>query len=142
IGSTFDDTLEGGAGANVLDGGGGVDTVSYRHAATAVIVSLAVLTAQNTGGAGSDTLSGFANLIGSAFNDTLNGDAADNVLTGGAGADHLIGGGGNDTASYEDSAAAVNVSLTTGKGFGGDAQADTLSGIGNLIGSAFDDSLV
>jgi Ca2+-binding RTX toxin-like protein len=63
-------------------------------------------TAQNTVGAGSDTLTSFENLTGSAFDDVLTGSTAANVLTGGngndvlnggAGADTLIGGLGNDT---------------------------------------------
>ena len=108
-GSNFDDTLEGNGGNNVLAGGlnGAVgDTVSYQNAAAGVTVSLAITTAQNTGGAGTDTLSGFENLTGSAFNDTLTGNSGANVLSGlagndtlngGAGADTMIGGAGNDT---------------------------------------------
>jgi Ca2+-binding RTX toxin-like protein len=38
-------------------------------------------------------------IIGSAFNDTLNGDAAANVLSGGEGNDIINGGGGNDFLS-------------------------------------------
>ena len=72
-GSGFTDTLEGDGGNNVLNGGAGIDTVSYEHAGAAVAVSLAITAAQNTGGAGTDTLSGFENLTGSAFNDTLTG---------------------------------------------------------------------
>ena len=45
--------------------------------------------AQNTVNAGTDTLSGFENLLGSGFNDTLTGDANANTLTGGAGDDTL-----------------------------------------------------
>ncbi len=75
-GSAFNDTLEGNGGNNVLTGGAGIDTVSYEHALAGVTVSLAVTTAQNTIGAGTDTLSGFENLIGSAFNDTLTGTPA------------------------------------------------------------------
>jgi Ca2+-binding RTX toxin-like protein len=54
-------------------------------------------TAQNTGGAGTDTLRGFERLTGSAFADTLTGSSAANVLAGLAGNDRLNGGGGNDT---------------------------------------------
>jgi hypothetical protein len=105
-GSGFDDTLEGNGGNNVLAGGAGADTVSYEHAAAGVTVSLAVTGAQNTGGAGTDTLSSFINLTGSAQSDVLTGSSAANVLTGlggndtlngGAGADTMIGGTGNDT---------------------------------------------
>ena len=41
----------------------------------------------------------------------------------------------NNTASYEHSASAVNVSLATGTGHGGDAEGDTLINIENLTGS-------
>ncbi|CAK0743880.1 serralysin [Gammaproteobacteria bacterium] len=69
-------------------------------------VSLAVIGSQNTGGAGTDTLLGIENLIGSSFDDQLSGDSSANVLNGGlgndtldgqAGVDTLMGGGGNDT---------------------------------------------
>src|SRR3954471_9564432 len=149
-GSAFDDTLEGSSGNNVLAGGDGTDTVSYTHAAAGVTVSLARTTAQNTGGAGSDTLSGFENLTGSHFDNTLTGSSTANtivsfegndVLAGLGGADILDGGAGNDTASYAASQAAVDVSLMTGIATGGDAEGDTLLNIENLTGSAHDDVL-
>ena len=91
--------------------GCGIDTVSYANATSGangqgVTVNLALTTAQNTVTAGTDTLSGFENLTGSEFNDTLTGTTAANVLTGlggndtlngGAGADTMLGGTGNDT---------------------------------------------
>ena len=52
-------------------------------------------TAQNTGGAGIDTLFNFENLTGSGFNDTLTGNADANTLNGLAGDDGLNGGAGN-----------------------------------------------
>ena len=110
-GSNLDDTLEGNAGNNKLIGGLGTDTVSYAHASSGansvgVTVNLASTKSQKTVTAGSDTLSGFENLIGSEFNDTLAGTSGNNVLTGlggddrldgKAGADSLFGGAGNDT---------------------------------------------
>src|SRR6185369_9007322 len=101
-GSNFDDTLEGNAGNNKLVGGLGTDTVSYAHAASGVnglgvTVNLASTKAQNTVSAGTDTLSGFENLTGSQFNDTLRGSTGNNVITGLGGNDALTGGGGNDT---------------------------------------------
>src|SRR5207249_4927091 len=95
-GSNFNDTIEGDGGNNVLIGGAGIDTVSYAHVAAGVTVSLALTTAQNTVGAGTDTLTTFENLTGSAFDDVLTGSAAANVLDGGAGADIMAGGAGND----------------------------------------------
>ena len=105
IGSSFDDTLEGEVGPNTLVGGLGIDTVSYAHATSGangqgVWVNLAVTSAQNTITAGTDTLSGFENLIGSEFNDTLKGSSGNNVLTGLGGNDWLTGAGGNDTFRF------------------------------------------
>ncbi|HEY4029876.1 MAG TPA: DUF4214 domain-containing protein, partial [Caulobacteraceae bacterium] len=102
IGSGFDDTLEGDRNNNVLNGGGGTNTVSYSHAGSGVTVSLLLAgAAQNTVGAGSDTLSNFQNLTGSAFADTLTGDANSNVIDGGGGNDTLTGGLGADTFVYD-----------------------------------------
>jgi Ca2+-binding RTX toxin-like protein len=72
-------------------------TVSYEHAVSGVTVSFAINSAQNTGGAGTDDLSGFENLTGSAFGDVLTGSSGANVLSGLAGNDTLDGGGGADT---------------------------------------------
>ncbi len=100
-GSAFDDLLEGSAGNSVLNGGAGIDTVSYAHIMARVTVSLAATGTQNTGGGGSDRLSGFENLIGTAFNDVLTGNAGANVMTGGAGNDTLRGSAGTDTFVFD-----------------------------------------
>ena len=99
-GSNLDDTLEGNGGNNILAGGLGIDTVSYLNALAGVTVSLASTKAQNTLGAGADTLSGFENLTGSAFNDKLTGSTLANILHGGAGNDILAGGAGADTFDF------------------------------------------
>lgn len=116
-GGSYDDQLAGDGGANVLSGLDGHDTL--------------------TGEGGADTLKG------GNGNDTLFGDGGDDVLEGGAGIDWLYGGAGIDLADYGAAASAVSVSLALG-----DAQQDTggagidsLAGIENLRGSAFDDSL-
>jgi len=98
-GGAGNDVLAGGAGNNYLYGGDGIDTASYASAIAGVTVNLAVPTAQNTGGAGTDTLIGVENLIGSSYNDVLTGDGGDNALAGGGGDDTLDGGGGADTLS-------------------------------------------
>jgi Ca2+-binding RTX toxin-like protein len=72
----------------------------------------------------------------------LNGGAGNDTLTGGAGADTLIGGAGSDTASYVTSGAAVTIDLLAGTGSGGDADGDAFSQIENIVGSAFNDSLI
>jgi Ca2+-binding RTX toxin-like protein len=107
FGGNGNDRLVGGNGNDVLNGGAGTDTVSYNTAG--VRVNLALTESQNTGGAGSDTLSNIENIIGSNFNDILtgnaannrlDGDAGDDMLTGGRGADFLIGYNGNDRFDY------------------------------------------
>src|SRR5258707_7437959 len=107
--TSCDDTLAGDAHDNVLDGGDGTDTISYAAAANGVTVSLALDTAQNTGGAGTDTLTNFENLTGSTHNDTLTGDDNNNSISGLAGNDtldrsnshhNLHRGASSDTVSY------------------------------------------
>lgn len=96
-GNALDNTIEGNKGANVLDGGDGIDTVSYANAAAAVKVNLSLTTAQATGSAtGSDTLFNFENLTGSKYADILTGDGNGNVITGLAGNDTISGSDGND----------------------------------------------
>ena len=95
IGGTGNDTLYGGNFNDKLTGGGGIDTVSYKFAAAAVAVNLANKKAN--GGAGTDSLTTIENVIGTAFADTIFGDAGNNILDGGSATDTIIGGGGSDT---------------------------------------------
>ncbi len=141
-GNAAANTLTGNAGDDTLDGQDGSDTASYLSAASAVTVSLAIAGAQNTLGAGTDTLISIENLTGSAFGDTLTGGSGANVLDGEGGNDTLNGGNGQDWASYADAPSAVTVSLaiagaqnTVGAG------TDTLIAIEKLEGSAFADTL-
>jgi VCBS repeat-containing protein len=89
------DTLIGNLGNDNIDGGIGIDTVSYVTAGSSVNVNLATFRA--TGGAGIDSLFNLENVIGSNFDDVINGNALDNILDGGAGLDIITGGGGTDT---------------------------------------------
>jgi Ca2+-binding RTX toxin-like protein len=96
-GSSVTDIIRGSGGDDVLDGGvGGNDLVSYLFDG-AVTVSLAIAGPQDTGGAGTDTLSNFEGLEGSQTGDTLTGDDFANSLLGRGGADTVIGGGGSDS---------------------------------------------
>ncbi len=168
FGGAGNDVIAGGGGADSLDGGTGIDTADYSASGAAVAVNLA--TGLGSGGdAQGDTLLGFENLTGSAFNDILTGDAANNMLIGGlgddalyggAGTDSLSGGDGNDTLSggsgadtlyggagmdyldYSTSTAAVSVNLTTGVALYGDAQGDVLGGDDGIFGSSFNDTLI
>ncbi|MFC7379477.1 beta strand repeat-containing protein [Brevundimonas sp. GCM10030266] len=90
------DTLIGGAGNDSLRGGDGVDAVDYSGAAGSVSANLGTGLAASDGDGGVDTFNSIENLIGSAFNDLLVGDAGANDLRGGLGADILQGLEGND----------------------------------------------
>ncbi len=98
-GGNGDDLIDGGAGNDTLIGGNhsGGDSLSYALATAGVKVSLAQTTAQNTGGAGSDLLSGFEHLLGSRFADNLSGGSTANRIDGGAGNDTIQGGAGADS---------------------------------------------
>ncbi|WP_030131910.1 retention module-containing protein [Pseudomonas sp. QTF5] len=95
-GGAGNDLLFSGVGTDLLDGGTGNDTANYAHATAGVTADLGLLTAQNTLGAGTDTLTGIENLTGSNFNDSLMGDNNSNIINGGLGNDVLNGGGGDD----------------------------------------------
>jgi len=78
-----------------LNGGNGIDTVSYKQDSTAVAVNLSMVK-QDTGGSGVDTIKYVENLEGSLFSDTLSGDAGNNKISGLDGDDRIRGGAGND----------------------------------------------
>jgi len=167
VGSSYNDTLIGNADANVLEGGlgddilaggAGNDTASYAGASAGVTVSLALQgTAQNTGVTGFDTLTSIQNLLGSAFNDTLTGDTAENLLYGGDGndtlnpgantagsVDLLDGGNGTDTASFAGYAAGVTATLNgarDGSASIAGSQIAALRSIENLTGGNGNDIL-
>jgi Ca2+-binding RTX toxin-like protein len=159
-GGAGNDTLVGGAGNDTLDGGTANDTATYAGAVAGVTVSLAIAGAQNTIGAGTDTLLSVENLVGSSFDDHLTGNSGDNrlegsagndvlsgaagndLMIGGIGADRLDGGLGNDTADYSSSASSVSINLVAGKQAGGDANGDALISIENVTGSSFGDRLI
>ncbi len=103
-GNSLGNTIHAGVGNNVVSAGGGIDTLSYAYGASGTLgvkVSLATTTAQATGGSGTDTVSGFENLTGSANRDRLDGNSGANTLRGGGGSDTLSGSSGND-ALYGD----------------------------------------
>ncbi|WP_052120833.1 calcium-binding protein [Inquilinus limosus] len=156
------------ASVDIVNGGAGADTliVDFAGADSPLTFSLngtsgdgsvrssSFETLIYTGGSGNDTVTSAAGndqLFGYAGNDTLAGAAGtdqldggdgDDVLRGGSGADQLDGDAGIDTASYFTSAVGVTVSLSTGKGAGGEAQGDTLAGIEILSGSQGNDTLL
>ena len=150
IGTSANETIIGGAGADYMDAGEGIDSISYIASNAGVSVNLT--TGEASGGhAQGDTVLGFEQITGSNYNDTITGSEQNDTIDGGsgndyiygsAGADSLLGGAGNDTLDYSGSSAAVNVSLLNSRGYGGDAEGDSISGFEALVGSSYNDTLV
>ena len=155
------DALIGGSGADnfsatgiEFEGLAGDDTftnvsrVRYDNSTAGVTVSLATGVAFD-GFGGTDSLAGDGlDITGSAFNDIITGSATNTLienLRGGAGNDVINGGtqgvGGIDQASYFEDPNSVIVNLSTGIGFDGYGDVDTLSNIERLSGSQFSDNL-
>jgi Ca2+-binding RTX toxin-like protein len=151
IGGDGDDTLRDSGGNDFIHGGHGRDMVSYENVTTGgVTVDLAVTTAQDTGGAGIDTIVMVEDVTGTDFADTLIGNAGandlyggagDDLLEGGLGTDTLDGGAGNDTASYASATTAVNVNLTLPLQWTGGGGWDRIVDVENAIGSRWNDTL-
>jgi Ca2+-binding RTX toxin-like protein len=166
-GGAGDDVLVGSTGADLLDGGAGFDTVDYSAGSGSQRIDL-LYPELNTllaigdrhisiegviGGYGPDNirgtfgdnvLRGEANvdyLFGRRGNDVLDGGIGDDVLFGGVGADTLIGGSGRDRAQYSESLTALVVDLDLTYNNTGEAVGDVYSGIEDLAGSSFNDTL-
>jgi serralysin len=108
-GSSFNDTLIGGDGANHLFGLDGNDVLN--------------------GGGGTD------NLDGGSGDDILKGGGGADVIAGGAGIDTAD----YSAAVSSDGLSGVVVDLTTGRGQQGEADGDTFSSIENVTGTPFSD---
>ncbi len=96
-GGNGNDQIDGGDGDDDIDGGSGMDLVRYLTATSAVVVDLSISGYQNTLGAGNDRLTGIEYIAGSPYDDTLTGDALDNIIQGANGNDKIYGGEGADT---------------------------------------------
>ena len=146
FGGDNDDYVRGDTGNDTLDGGNGIDEVSYDGAGAAVNVNL-VTGIATVGGTETDTLSGFENVRGSMFADSLTGDAGDNQFRSLGGNDTVDGGAGSDWVLYDrDSiyslSTGVTVDLALGTATDGFGATDTLISIENARGSGYADTLI
>ena len=122
IGSNLDDTIVSSNGPNRIDGGGGIDTVSYVAAPRAVLINLAGQV--TTDGIVTDTLVSIENATGSPFDDTI---------VSGDGPNRIDGGPGSDTVSYAAAPRAMLINLPGGAATDG-IDTDTLVSIENAVG--------
>ena len=166
-----DDTITSGDGTNIFTTNGGNDTVTSGNGHNIVYAGLGndtitvgdggnhiwgqagndTLTSGNGadfiyGGAGNDTLTGGGGndrLDGGDGNDTISGGAGNDILIGGKGNNIMNGGTGIDTADYSASTMAVNVHLASAVIQAvNSVESDTLSAIENVVGSAYNDTLI
>jgi Ca2+-binding RTX toxin-like protein len=119
LASLNDDVLDGGVGVDVLSLAGGTIGANFTLV-TGAGPNLVDLTAI---GLGNDSYANIEGVVGTDFNDSLTGDAANNFVGGGKGDDVLVGGDGDDRM------------------FGGDGKDTIDGGLGydSLVGGAGDD---
>jgi Ca2+-binding RTX toxin-like protein len=123
-GGAGDDTFFSNAlGGRLLDGGGGIDSISY-----AGVLAPTSLTIDLRGTPGTDKLTGFTNATGGAGDDLVISTAAGGRL--------LDGGGGTDRISYAGALTGVTINLASGAG------TDMLTGFRNATGGSGDDTFV
>ncbi|MBX9659126.1 MAG: hypothetical protein K2X00_11215, partial [Nitrospiraceae bacterium] len=141
LGNSLDNVLDGGSGGrDIIDGQGGIDTVSYAQSSQGIFVDLANSLGRDDRDV--DTILNIENIRGSSFNDVLYGNDADNLIDGGSGgADLIFGGGGRDTVSYRSSDRSVIIDMDADITWDG-INNDRLNSIENAVGSAFDDTFV
>ena len=96
-GNGLDNVLTGIVQNVLMDGEGGIDTVSYAGLSDSVTIDLSEGSVSREGFGDTDTLEEIENALGGLGNDTLVGDDLNNTLDGNAGADSMAGGYGNDT---------------------------------------------
>jgi Ca2+-binding RTX toxin-like protein len=107
IGGAGDDLIQGRGASDILDGGAGIDTVSFANMGApfpagtnnGAIVDLAIVGVAQDTNVGLDVLTGFENLTGSTFDDTLHGDSGANIIVGLTGDDTMNGRDGDDVLS-------------------------------------------
>ena len=147
------DTLRGGqGGTDRLDGGIGIDTVTYEFGATVGVTVGLFSGALTAGGALGDTFIGIENVRGTGLADTFYDNSSGNVLAGLAGSDTFqLGRGGNDridgglgidTVAYNGNGTPVTGVIIDGGhglGLGGAAAGDSFVGVERFIGTELSD---
>lgn len=114
-----DDTIIGGSGLgdDSYDGGAGTDEIVYSSASLAITVNLSTGSASGTE-IGTDTLISIEDVIGGEGSDTITGSTAANYIFGGLGDDTITGGDGDDVLTGAEGADSLD----------GEAGSDSLSG--------------
>ncbi|MDX0759824.1 calcium-binding protein [Sinorhizobium medicae] len=150
-GNGGDDTITGGEGDDTYDGGAGFDTLSFQDAYGAASATQGI-SLNATNGTVTDqfgfaeTFQNFEEYRGTQFSDTINGSSLSESFMGLGGRDKISGGAGVDTIRYDrdfqlGGTKGVTVNLTTGVATDGFGSQDTVSGIENVRGTNFKDTI-
>lgn len=118
------------------------DVADLSDSTSQVNINLDINGTQNSLGAGFINLVSVEGVKGTAFNDVMNGNFANNYFEGGNGDDYIDGKEGHDTASYLGASSSVNINLNNSTHNTIGAGIDTLISVENVIGSNFDDVIV
>lgn len=127
------DTAIGAWGLDRYDGGSGTDFIDFTGTTVVGKLNLANGIA-NFGASGTQTMTGFEQLLGGSGNDTIIGTGGANLLDGGGGTNSVVGGTGSDTIS----GLAGNNTLL---GWTGDDSLDGGTGNDTIVGGAGADRL-
>jgi hypothetical protein len=160
IGSAFNDVFTGNSDNNYFDGHLGFDRVVYANATEGISFSLSAGTVTGGASTGVDTLRNIESIQGSNFADTYDATGTPAGLVGGGGPGYqdalhpfnefegmggndLIIGNGNTRISYVSATSGVLVDIA-GHTAIGDASVgtDTFTGVSNVRGSNFADTLI
>jgi len=156
-----DDVITGGLGDDDITGGTGTDTVTYEGRTEDIALDMNVVDGDgyatatvdiNGDGSGgeSDRIRQVQNITAGDGNDTITGDANDNIIIGGAGDDildggtgddTLDGGDGTDTVSFISGGSGLTVNLGTGGTINVGSGDKTLLNIESITATNFDDTI-
>lgn len=161
LGGNDNDVLLGGEGNDRIEGGDGIDTASYdgeRGQVQLILGNAGSLSAVSIRGEfngtlinDSDVLSRIENVIGSAQDDSLQGNSSRNTINGGGGDDRLVltsggdtldGDGGIDLLDAFNNGADLQIDLGSSLRISGSTEVTTLREIENVTSGAGDDTII
>ena len=142
IGGAGDDILQGGGGTDTIDGGDGFDINDFSDIGTGVTVNIAEGTASY--GTINETFVNIEGIIGSSFDDNLEGSINDDDISGGAGNDTILGRSGDDIINGNDGDDRLfgNSGDDTVDGGAGNDLVSGGNGNDTLFGGTGDDTLI
>ncbi len=155
IGTDFNDTItgglgrqefQGGTGNDTIDGGADTDKASYWDLTSGLSITWdsgnGRYNAVSVADSFTDQLINIEQIEGSQGDDTITLGDAGYKVSGWKGNDLITGGAGDDTAAYFNNLDKIDANLGTQRVTDGWGDVDTLTGVENILGSNFDDTLI